>query len=420
MKKIRPFSDPDADPILPRATRRAAKLRKLGGQASSLEQALRADPRVSLWLVDPLDPKAAQTLTRLQSLPGLQRLAVMPDVHPSADVCVGSVLGTAGVVYPQAIGGDIGCGMSAVALDSADLPDAADRRAILDALSKSIDIIVRKPTRTPATPPRFAAPDAGDLSAPTLRKLAAGEGELQLGTLGRGNHFVELQHDEAGRLWLMVHSGSRFMGQAVARRFTQTARAEGVRSALLGLPVDHPAGPEYLRDQAWCTAYARANRQLLLAAAAGAVAKAVGPRADWATYADAPHNFIREETHDGLTLLVHRKGAAPAPAGAVGLIPGSAGTLSVHVEGRGDPRSMASSSHGAGRLYSRSDAKTLVTERDLREQMGKVIYDDARARTLRDEAPAVYRDLRLVMEAQRDLVKVTRTLTPLVSFKAGG
>ena len=146
----------------------------------------------------------------------------------------------------------------------------------------------------------------------------------------------------------------------------------------------------------------------------------LGARADWGTYADSPHNFVREETHEGRVLWVHRKGAASARAGEVGLIPGSAGTLSVHVEGRGHAQAMASSSHGAGRVYSRSEAKALVTEGDLRTQMGRVAFDEGRARSLRDEAPSVYRDLRVVLSAQRELVRVTRTLTPLVSFKAGG
>lgn len=420
MKPFHPAPDPDADPILPRRVRREANARKREVRAGPLEQTLRADPRVALWLVDPLDAAAGRTLVKLQSLPGLRRMAVMPDVHPSADVCVGVALGVEGVLYPQAIGGDIGCGMSAVALDAPGEIGTRDGLEILGAFNRSLDVIVRRSGRTPAGPPRFVAPDPGELSDPALRKLAAGEGEVQLGTLGRGNHFVELQRDEAGRLWLMVHSGSRFMGQAVARRYVRAARDEGIRAGLLGLPIDRQAGADYLRDQAWCVGYARANRQLLLAAAAAGVVRTAGGRADWSTFADVPHNFVRSETHEGAVLAVHRKGAAPASAGEVGLIPGSAGTLSVHVEGRGAPGSLASSSHGAGRVCSRSEAKQRLTERDVHEQMGAVAFDAARARSLRDEAPAAYRDLREVLEAQRELVRVVRTLKPLVSFKAGG
>lgn len=403
----------------PRPARRGEKTRRASGGSSSLEHALRADARVSMWLMDRLDHKAAQTLTRLQSLPALERMAVMPDVHPSADVCVGCVLGTAGVVYPQAIGGDIGCGMSTIALDSQTIPDdEACRRALVE-LNRSIDLVIRKPGR--AQPPDRLQPPAPDsLRQAHLRKLASGEGRTQLGTLGRGNHFVELQKDEHGRLWLMVHSGSRYMGQAVARFYTEEARRSGVRAALLGLPIDSQGGGDYLADQAWCVDYARANRLALLAAGASGLSRVLVARADWASVLDSPHNFVQQEEHLGRSLVVHRKGAAPAHAGFIGLIPGSAGTISAHVEGRGEPLSMSSSSHGAGRLFSRSEAKTLVSEGDLREQMSGVAFDTGRARSLRDEAPAVYRDLRLVLEAQRDLVRVTRTLTPLVSFKAGG
>jgi tRNA-splicing ligase RtcB len=420
MKKIswNPDADPLNDPQLPRRERREAKRRRIG-TPSSLEHALRADPRVHMWLVDTLDFKAAQTLTKLQSLPALERMAVMPDVHPSADVCVGCVLGTAGVVYPQAIGGDIGCGMSTVALPDVGTPGTAERAEILHELNKSIDIVIRRRGQD-AAPPRFVAPDPADLAEPSLRRLAEGEGRTQLGSLGRGNHFVEVQHDEAGQLWIMVHSGSRFMGQAVARHYTREAQREGVRSSLVGLSTATSAGEAYLRDQAWCVAYARANRVLLLAAAAKAVARVLGGRTDWAGVLDAPHNFVREEIHNGQPLIVHRKGAAPAQTGFIGLIPGSAGTMSVHVEGRGEPLSMASSSHGAGRVFSRSEAKSLVTADDLHQQMAGVAFDTTKSRSLRDEAPAVYRDLREVMEAQRDLVKVTRTLRPIVSFKAGG
>jgi tRNA-splicing ligase RtcB len=241
-----------------------------------------------------------------------------------------------------------------------------------------------------------------------------------MGTLGRGNHFVELQRDEAGVLWIMVHSGSRFMGQAVVRHHTAVAGRVGVRAALEGLRVETCEGESYLADQTWCVAWAAANRRILLAAAARAVASVFGVRPAWGGVLDVPHNFVRIETHEGRALVVHRKGAAPAAAGEVGLIPGSAGTISVHVEGRGEPRAMASSSHGAGRVLSRSEAKAAVNDREFREQMRGVAYDERWSRSLRDEAPGVYRDLRTVLEAQRDLVKVTRTLRPLVSFKAGG
>ncbi|MBU6412237.1 MAG: RtcB family protein [Planctomycetes bacterium] len=416
--KWNPDQDHDADPVLPRRERRALKTQRSSQSRNEMQHALEADARVAMWLASPLDVHTAQALIRLQSLPDLQRMAIMPDVHPAADVCVGCVLGTAEIVYPAAIGGDIGCGMSAIAIADTDEPSLADREAILKEFNRSIDVARRSHKRDAVQAADM--PDPQDLVQPHLRKLATGDGVGQLGTLGRGNHFVELQRDESGTLWLMVHSGSRFMGQAVAGYYDRVAKAEGVRSMIAGLRRDSEAAVGYLADQTWCVRYATANRMQMLAAGAEAVQKVIGGRISWKGTLDVPHNFIAIEGHNGSDLVIHRKGAAPAHAGSVGLIPGSAGTMSVHVVGKGESASLASSSHGAGRTRSRSDARHHVSETDVRQQMKDVTFDEARSRAMRDEAPSVYRDLRIVMEAQRDLVTITRILKPLVSFKATG
>lgn len=393
------------------------KRRNLNG----FEQALVADSRVAMWLADELELETSKALMRLQSLPDLQRMAVMPDVHPSADVCVGCVLGTSELVFPQAIGGDIGCGMATVRLQGANASDMTENvaQAIVRELNRQIDVAVRSPARR-RDPLATETPDPKELRAPHLARMAEREGMIQLGTLGRGNHFVEAQRDEEGSLWIMVHSGSRAMGQAVAGHYVRLAQREGVRAALLGLRRGTAAFDAYLADQAWCVEYARVNRVHLLASAARTIKDVLGGKAEWSTLLDIPHNLVRVECHGGAELIVHRKGSAPAARGGAGLIPGSAGTLSVHVEGRGDERSMCSSSHGAGRVMSRGDAKRRITLKDVRRQMTGVAYDERREHSLRDEAPGAYRDLRLVLEAQRELVKVTRTLYPVVSFKASG
>lgn len=390
----------------------------------AVENALAADPRVSMWLADRLDSETGNMLMRTLSLPDLRRLAIMPDVHASRDVCVGSVIASGELVFPQAIGGDIGCGMSTIRL----VPGAHgggrfDAERMLAAMNAEIHVMARRPgehANEAAAARIVTAPSSADLTAPSLRSIAERDGALKLGTLGGGNHFVEVQRDEEDGLWVMVHSGSRVMGQAVAMHYFTLARNEGVRAAMFGVRRDSAIARDYLHDQAWCVEYARANRARLAAAAARAAQATAGLVADWSSFLDAPHNFVAVETHDGEDLVVHRKGAAPAHAGRVGLIPGSAGTMSVHVEGRGEARSLCSSSHGAGRVFSRGDAKKLLTTADLEREMGSVVFDRARAHRLRDEAPAAYRDLRVVLEAQRDLVKVTRRLTPVVSFKAGG
>lgn len=383
------------------------------GAAEGLNEALRCDPRVRMWLTEPLEREVAYSLFRTLSLPGLIRLAVMPDVHLSSGICVGSVLGTRDILYPAAIGGDIGCGMATIRLNCDDPPDA---RKILHALANRIDVMARRSASN--TPPAHM-PDPAQLSEPSLRKFAERQAARQLGTLGRGNHFIEFQRDDDGHLWIMVHSGSRGTGQAVAAHHAKVANTSGVRSSLDGLSISTDAGLAYLRDQQWCVQYARANRLELLRTAANATT-GLGIRADWSTLVDVPHNLLTQETHSGENLLVHRKGAATAVAGAAGLIPGSAGTFSVHVEGRGDPDSMASSSHGAGRLLSRSDAKRVISAADVRRQMKNVAFEEWKDAQLRDEAPGVYRDLTQVLKAQKSLVKVLRRVRPVVSFKASG
>lgn len=395
----------------------------------ALTATLAADDRVRMWLADPLDDAASRILVRAQTLPGLRRMAVMPDVHPSSDVCVGTVLGTAGLVYPAAIGGDIGCGMSTLRVRAEGALSAGQSQQVFNHWRRSIDAIVRRSDRRTIDVPRTChAPESKDLQDARLEKLADGLGSRQVGTLGRGNHFIELQIDEQGDLWLLVHSGSRSMGQAVLDQAQRLAHQSGVRAAMLGLDASSAAGRDYLRWQEWCVRYARSNRCHLLAIAAEGVREAIANagnwkrigEADWDSLIDTPHNFIRVESHAGEALIVHRKGAAPAHAGQIGVIPGSAGTLSVHVEGRGDAASLCSSSHGAGRLLSRSQARDQVRESDVRRDMQGVTFDEAAARSLRDESPRVYRDLRLVLRAQRDLVRVVRSLRPLISFKATG
>lgn len=384
---------------------------------NDVEEALACDARVAMWLADSMETATGLMLLRTLSMPDVRRLAVMPDVHPSKGVCVGTAFSTRELVYPAAIGGDIGCGMGTVRLRG-DVEEI-DGQEVLHVLGESVPVMVR---RAPAASAKGLArmPAVEELREERLRRIAERDGVLQLGTLGRGNHFVELQRDEGGSLWIMVHSGSRAMGQAVAGHYARVAEREGRHAALDAVERSSAAGQNYLSDQAWCVRYARANRTAMLASAAAGLRRVLGVDADWESWMDVPHNLVAVEVHEGEEVLVHRKGAAPAHAGAAGMIPGSAGTMSVHVEGRGEARSLCTSSHGAGRLLSRSDAKRVVSARDVVREMAGVVFDERRTHALRDESPSVYRDLREVMRAQRELVKTTRTLRPVVSFKAAG
>ncbi|TWT33951.1 RNA-splicing ligase RtcB [Posidoniimonas corsicana] len=366
------------------------------------------------WLVDPLTPEAARSINRLQRADGVCAVAVMPDVHLSTGVCVGVAAAACGVVLPQAVGGDIGCGMAAVAFDAP--ATALDERSAARVLAACYEAVPAARRRGPAEPlpePLRAAP----LSDPALQKLARRDGAVQLGTLGRGNHFLELQADQEDRLWAMVHSGSRAMGQAVFRRHTEHAPVVG--EGLLGLAPDDAAGRAYLNDAQWCARYAQENRLAMLRALEGVLRRVLGARADWGSLIHSDHNHVRLEAHDGQEVWMHRKGAQSAGGGEPGVVPGSMGTASFHTEGRGCAAALNSCSHGAGRRLSRTDARRAISRRAFEQQIDRVWIDRRRADRLLDEAPAAYKDIRQVMRAQRELCRVVRELRPVLNYKAG-
>ena len=367
------------------------------------------------WLAEPMPADVAATLERLRRADDVARVAVMPDVHLAKDVCVGTVLATRRLLYPGAVGGDIGCGMLAVAFDAgADvLADAACAGRLLKALYEAVPATRRHRSRTIPYPRELVE---HGLSHPYLESVGRDAGALQMGTLGGGNHFVELQSDDDGHLWLMIHSGSRAMGQAI--REHHLARASPAGAGLRALDADTDAGRAYLHDVEWARRYAGANRRAMAEAVAFCVHEVCHSRMLPHTLITCDHNHVAVEDHFGEPLLVHRKGAMPAASGLAGVLPGSMGTLSYHVEGRGCTEALSSSAHGAGRAYSREQARRRVTARELSRQMNGVWFDYRIADSLRDEAPAAYKDVRAVLRAQHDLVRVVRTLRPLLSYKS--
>jgi tRNA-splicing ligase RtcB len=358
------------------------------------------------WLAEPLSRDVAQALERLRGARGVQHVAVMPDVHLADKVCVGTVVGTDGWLYPQAVGGDIGCGMAAVALDGdrAQLDEATLAR-LLRALQQQV----------PAVRQRHAQSDVlGELSDPALQREVARDARVEFGTLGRGNHFLELQQDEHGGPWLMVHSGSRAVGPAVQAH--HLARGERIGAGLLAVAADTDAGRAYVHDVAAALRFAEDNRRAIARGGERALAE-VGIAVRWPTWFDCTHNFVRRERHGDADLWVHRKGACSAQPGERAIVPGSMGTRSFHVEGRGESAALCSCSHGAGRRLPRGEAMRALRARDVEQQMRGVFFDRAAAAALRDEAPAAYKDIGAVMRAQRDLVRIVRTLTPVLAFK---
>jgi len=356
----------------------------------------------------------SEAIERLGRAPDVQQIAVMPDVHLATDVCVGVVVATSRLIYPQAVGGDIGCGMLAVGFDveATALHDPGTAGRVLAGLGRAVPARRRNRREAIAAPSEVTN---ATLSHASLEAVRRNEGLIEFATLGSGNHFVELQSDEDGRLWLMVHSGSRGIGPAI--RDYHMGQGEDVGGGLRALHATSDQGVRYLDDAAWARRFADASRRAMAKEVGTVLENTLGARLCWETVITTDHNHVSLEHHGGRELWVHRKGAMPAALGQAGVLPGSMGSASFHVEGRGDEAALCSSAHGAGRALSRTAARAKVTGRELRRQMDGVWYDFRLSEQLRDEAPAAYKDIKTVLRAQRDLVKVTRVLRPVLNYK---
>ncbi len=255
------------------------------------------------------------------------------------------------------------------------------------------------------------------LSHASLEAIRQREAEIEFATLGSGNHFLGLQADEEDRLWLMVHSGSRALGLMI--RDHHLARAEVVEGRLRALDAASDTGKEYLHDALWTRRFAAASRKAMAEETGKVLTRTLKCGIRWETMIATDHNHVELERHGERELWVHRKGAMPAQHGQPGVLPGSMGSPSFHVEGRGCEEALCSSAHGAGRALSRSAAQSRFGNNELRRQMEGVWYDYRLTDKLRDEAPAAYKNIRAVLKAQRQLVKVIRTLRPVLLQKVG-
>jgi tRNA-splicing ligase RtcB len=382
---------------------------------------------IKLWASPhEVDSNAIKQLKGIASLPWVaHHVAVMPDVHLGRGATVGSVIALRGAVAPAAVGVDIGCGMSAVKSDlrADQLPDSLRRlRLDLEAAIPVGGAHYSEPVWSEAGPElaeRAAALFARfhDLDARTHRfqQRAA----LQLGTLGGGNHFIEVCLDTEGFVWLMLHSGSRNIGAELAERHMSAARQlfhnqELPDPDLAVFLAGTPAFDAYRRDLGWAQEYARLNRDLMLEraqAVLGAHFEGIAFEAPISCH----HNYVSEETHFGEELLVTRKGAIRAGHGELGIIPGSMGSKSYIVRGLGNPHSFESASHGAGRRMSRTQARQRYSVRDLELQTKGV--ECRKDRGVLDEAPKAYKNIDRVMEQQADLVEVVAELKQVVCVK---
>src|SRR5438477_2777261 len=373
------------------------------------------------WASD-IDPETIRQAEKTARLPIVEgHVALMPDAHVGIGATVGSVIPTKSAVIPSAVGVDIGCGMVAAELDvtEAQLPDALEplltriEKAIPAGVGQGHDRVARNADVWLA-----ANKPATELAADRAAKVLK-----QFGTLGAGNHFFELCVDERGRVWVVLHSGSRGIGNQLAQAHIAKART---LAKDLELRLEDPdlayfveGTPEfaaYIGDMLWAQDYARANRDQMMDNAMREVFTFLGFGRE-TRRGNCHHNFTQREIHGDSELWITRKGAIKADVGDLGVIPGSMGTRSYIVRGKGNQASWMSCSHGAGRRHSRTQAKKLFTTADLAEQMKGKVWLSKRADALVDEIPAAYKDIDQVMADQADLAEVLHTLHQILNYK---
>lgn len=382
------------------------------------------------------DEKARAQVLNAAKLPFIHKwVAVMPDVHAGIGATVGSVIPTKGAIIPAAVGVDIGCGMMAVqtSLQANQLPDnlAPMRTAIEEAVPHGFSSIYRKHRKggwaeLPAVASRrWKELDEGfHWLKQNYPRVAEANHINQLGTLGGGNHFIEVCLDESDQVWIMLHSGSRGIGNRIGTHFIGLAK-EDMRKHIINLPdrdlayfeegTDH--FQDYVRAVEWAQRFAAVNREVMMEHVIEAIADSPRiPRFRARVQAvNCHHNYVSREFHYGENVFVTRKGAVSAREGELGIIPGSMGARSFIVRGKGNPESFNSCSHGAGRLMSRTEARRRFSLQEHVEATEGV--ECRKDKEVIDETPAAYKPIEKVMEAQNDLVEIAHTLKQVVCVK---
>ncbi|MEU6505179.1 RtcB family protein [Streptomyces sp. NPDC046942] len=384
---------------------------------------------IRMW-TDPatVEDVALRQLQNVATLPWIKGLAVMPDVHYGKGATVGSVIAMQGAVCPAAVGVDIGCGMSAVktSLTANDLP--GDLSRLRSKIEQAIPV-GRGMHEDPVEPGDFHGLATGgwddfwgrfDQVADAV-KFRRERATLQMGTLGSGNHMIELCLDQSDSVWLMLHSGSRNIGKELAEYHIGVAQKlphnQGLVDRDLAVFVsDTPQMAAYRNDLYWAQEYAKYNRALMMALLKDVIRKEFKKaKPTFEPEISCHHNYVTEERYEGMDLLVTRKGAIRAGSGEFGIIPGSMGTSSYIVKGLGNEKAFNSASHGAGRRMSRNAAKRHFTTKDLEEQTRGV--ECRKDSGVLDEIPGAYKNIDQVMAQQRDLVEVVAKLKQFVCVK---
>ena len=367
---------------------------------------------IKIWSqLESVEPDAIQQLKNVASLPFIfKHVSAMPDVHLGYGATIGSVIATKGAVCPSAVGVDIGCGMLAVNLNKS-LNDF-NLKEVFDTIENTIPLGFNGYEHRESSVGGSLRDSASDKIKDVWKKA-----DEQMGTLGGGNHFIELCDDGSGNAWLMLHSGSRGTGNKLAQGYIKHAKElmkiwhiKLADPDLAYFPENTQMFDNYVRDIQWCQDYAYQNRQVML----GRILNALNIT-DFGNTINCHHNYMAIENHYNSNVIVTRKGAVRAREGDMGIIPGSMGTKSYIVKGKGNKESFCSCSHGAGRVMSRTKAKAKFTIQDLAEQTKGVVC--RKDKDIIDEIPSAYKNLDTVMENQKDLVEIVHTLKAVVCVK---
>ncbi|MDR2584683.1 MAG: RtcB family protein [Prevotellaceae bacterium] len=378
---------------------------------------------IKLWLDEPEEGAIKQALN-LANLPfAFSHICLMPDTHQGYGMPIGGVMAANNVIVPNAVGVDIGCGMCAVKTNV--LVDGLERSQLTQIMAGVREVIPLGFDHHKQRQDESLMPQGFNLDELLIVKRQYLAALKQLGTLGGGNHFIELQRCNDGFLWIMIHSGSRNFGLQVAEHYNKRAKKlnemyfslVNPKADLAFLPFETNEAHAYYQEMKYCTQFALANRKLMMERIQKVVTSVLD-HVDYEPVINIAHNYAAWETHFDAKVIVHRKGATSAKEGEVGIIPGSQGTKSYIVEGLGNPDSFMSCSHGAGRLMSRSAA---IRYLDLEEEKRKLdemgIIHSIRHKNDLEEASSAYKDISQVMALQSDLVKIKVELSPLAVIK---
>lgn len=384
----------------------------------------RLAPKLMSW-ASILDPQTRAQAELAATMPFIHpHIALMPDAHLGKGATVGSVLPTVGAIIPAAVGVDIGCGMVAVRTQLTSAAFTEDLARLRQSIERAVPLSAGRYNceLTDTAAARIADLEQRAEQAGFDPASYAGNWRLQLGSLGSGNHFIEVTADETDTVWLFLHSGSRGVGNKIAMQHIKTA-TRLCQQWWIQLPDPDLAYlvegtrefDRYLAELTWAQHFALLNREEMMDRVLDCVRQWLGGAVEELERINCHHNFTARERHFGKDVWLSRKGAIEATAGKPGLIPGSMGTASYVVVGKGNPVSLNSSPHGAGRAYSRSKARKTFTQDDLRAAMAGIEYRDTAA--FIDEIPAAYKDIDQVMADAAELVEVRHTLHQLVNVK---